>query len=506
MSQVAPNWRGLWKIKLKIMELRMNKIYRSILPVLCVCLTACGCGSSGSSSTQTINTAQTATNVLNGVTLMGSKQGKAAGLADVDGDGIPDKVVGAPYATTSTNTGAVLVYKGDSTGGFSSAPSSLLMGDDLFGSSFVNLPKAGNSDTEKFAIGAIYGDGSDVSLSGSVSIYQGGNSGPHLVAKLAGEGPMDRFGFSIAAGDLDGDGYTDIIVGAQYNTPSPALYQQGAVYVYFGPGFTRSIALHASSANKGLGWAVASGDINGDGKADLLISASGKVLAYYGGASFASGSSAPVTVDSPDLTIKSADAGFGKTISVLGDVNGDGAAEIAIGAPNAVVGGNRDTGTVSIVKGTATGTVDLGAVSPPADLIVKINGLNLFDRFGSSVVPVGDIDGDGKADFAVSATLADVNFNDISGRVYLFKGKDISSSTTLANSTAFNGSMIDQSYGTFLAPAGTGRLLIGAPTANMNTGSVFMVDLATGQVVTGGSSGGSSGGGLDCTSMPGMCM
>ena len=209
----------------------MNKLFKYILPVLCACLTAYGCGSSGSS---TMEMPSSNTNVLNGVTLMGGQQGKSAGLVDVDGDGISDKVVGTPYATTATTTGAVLVYKGDSTGGFSSAPSSLLTGDDLFGSSFVKLSKASNSDTEKFAIGSIYGDGDNVSLSGSVSIYQGGSGGPQLIKKLAGEGPLDRFGFSLAAGDLDGDGYNDLIVGAQYSTPSSLLYQQGAVYVYFG--------------------------------------------------------------------------------------------------------------------------------------------------------------------------------------------------------------------------------------------------------------------------------
>lgn len=480
----------------------MNHIFKYILPVLCAFLTAYGCGSGSS----TMEVQSSNTNVLNGVTLMGSQQGRSAGLADVDGDGIPDKVVCAPYATTSANTGAALVYKGDSAGGFSSSPSSMLTGDDVFGASFVNLPKVSNSDTEKFAIGALYGDGTDVSLSGSVSVYQGGSGGPQLIKKLAGEGPLDRFGFSLAAGDLDGDGYNDLVVGAQYNTPSSLLYQQGAVYVYFGPDFARSIPLRATSANKGLGWAVASGDINGDGKSDLLISASGKVLVYYGGAPFGAGSATPVSVDSPNLTVKSTASGFGKAITVIGDVNRDGIIEIAIGAPNAVVGTNRDIGAVYIIKGTATGTVDLGAATPPADLIVKINGAALFDRFGSSIVPVGDVDVDSKADFAVSAPLADVNTNDTSGKVYLFKGKDINASTTLANATAFKGSMIDQSYGTFIASAGTGRLMIGAPTANMNTGSAFMVDLATGEVVTGGSSGGSTGGGLDCTSMPGMCM
>jgi len=488
---------------------RFEEAMRHMKPALVLALCAAlgtGLYSCGSSGGIFFSTSAGNTNVLKGVTLTGGKQGAAVGLVDVDGDGIPDKVVGAPYATTTSNTGVVLIYKGDSKGGFSSAPSSLLTGDDLFGASFVKLPKASNSDKEKFAIGAIYGDGADVSLCGSVSIYQGGGSGPQLITKLAGEGPMDRFGYSLAAGDLDGDGYTDIVVGAPSNTPSPSLYQQGAVYVYFGPQFTRSIALHASSTNKALGWAAAIGDINGDGKADLMLSAGGRILAYYGGTSFVSGSSTPVSVDSPDVTITSSASGFGKAIAILGDVNGDGITEIAIGAPNAVVGTNTDTGTVYIVKGTVRGTVNLEAATPPADLIVKINGLNLFDRFGASIVPAGDVDGDGKSDFAVSANLADGNTDDISGKVYLFKGKDINASTTLAASTAFTGLVMDQGYGTCLAPAGPGKLLIGGPTAYMNTGSVFTVDLSTGNVVTGGSSGGSSGGGLDCTSMPDMCM
>lgn len=485
----------------------MNKLLGSILPVLCACLAVYGCGGSENNGSGSGAAAAPAvvTDVLSGVALAGSYQGKAAGLADVDGDGVPDKIVGAPYASTSTNGGAVLVYNGAAAGGFSSKPSSVLTGDDLFGWSFVKLPKASNGDTEKFAVGALYGDGSDVSLSGSVSVFKAGSNGPQLVIKLAGEGPMDRFGSSLAAGDLDGDGYTDIVVGAQSNTASPSLYQQGAVYVYFGPDFTRSLALHASSTNTLLGGAVASGDINGDGKADLLISASSKVLAYYGGPSFASGASTPVSVNSPDVTFTSTASGFGKAIAVLGDVNGDGIAELAIGAPNAVVGSNADSGTVYIVKGTAKGIVNLAAATPPADLIVKLNGLNLFNRFGAAIVPVGDVDGDGKADFAVSANLADVNSDDMGGKVYLFKGKDINASTTLVASTAFNGYMIDQSYGSLLAPAGAGRLLIGGPTAGMNTGGVFMVDLTTGKVVAGGSSGGVSGGAYDCTNMPAIC-
>ena len=209
-----------------------------------------------------------------------SKQGYSVGLIDVDGDGIEDKVVGAPYAVKDSNVGAVLIYKGLQSG-FSSQPTAYLTGDDNTGFSFVKLDKGSSDTAEKFAVGALNGNGEDVSLSGSASIYRAGTNGPELITKLSGEEPLDKFGFSLAPGDFNADGKTDIIIGAPFHTPEPSLYQQGAVYVYLGPDFKTKISLHASSTNKGLGWAVASGDINGDGIADILISASGSVLAYY---------------------------------------------------------------------------------------------------------------------------------------------------------------------------------------------------------------------------------
>ncbi len=474
----------------------MNKTYKSILLALFAGLAAYGCGSSGSSSMEmpgNSNQNTQTTNVLNGVTLMSSKQGQSVGVADVDGDGIADKLVGAPYAATSSKTGAVVVYKGISGGSFSSTPTSVISGDDNAGFSFVKLGKGANDSSEQFAIGAISGDGDDVSLSGSVSIYKPGSNGPQLVKKIAGEGPMDKFGVSIAAGDLNNDGYTDIVVGAPFNTNDASLYQSGAVYVYFGPDFTTTArkTLYASSANKGLGWAVATGDISGDGIADILISASGKVLGFYGGSAFAP------AIGSPDVSISSTATGFGKAIAVIGDVSSDSYGDIAIGAPGSVINNNRDTGSVYVIKG-GTGNRTISNADTSADKIVRVDGTALFNRFGSSIVAVGDVDADGKPDFAVGATTTDVNANDISGKVYLFKGKDINASTTLANSTSFNGTIKDQAYGTFLASAGNGKLLIGAPTANMNTGGVSMVDLATGTVVADGSSGGATGGGGDC--------
>ncbi|MEK6744099.1 MAG: FG-GAP-like repeat-containing protein [Nitrospirota bacterium] len=447
---------------------------------------ALGCSNSNSSgmTSQSVN-------------LVGSKQGLAVGFVDVDGDGIEDKIVGAPYAASASSTGAVLVYSG-MTSGYSSSNTDLLKaGNDNFGYSFVNLGDVDGDGKADFAISAIHGSGDDAgdtSLSGTVTIYKGGGNG-RIIKKIGGDGPMDKFGYALAAGDIDGDGKPDIIVSAPFNTNDPALYQSGAGYVYFAPDFTTRVALYASTTNKALGLGVAAGDVNGDGIADLLIAASGKVLVYFGGTAFAP------AINAPNITLTSTAAGFGKAIAVIGDLDGDGKNEIAIGAPNAVINNLRDTGSVFIVKGSATGLVALDTA--PADLLVRINGAGLFNRFGASISSIGDVDGDGgKPDFAVGAPMADITTlsgqNILSGKVYLFKGKDITSTTTLANSTEFEGLVKNHQFGTSLAKSASGMLLIGAPRSNMDTGGVMMVDPATGQAVPGGSSGGATGGTGDC--------
>ncbi len=459
----------------------MMKQFASLSLSLLFCISASVYADNGGGK----NGSNAGINVLNGTTLDGSRQGASIGFVDIDGDGIADKIVGAPFATSSSNTGAVLVYKGDAMGGFSSSPSMLLSGDDNYGFSFVNPGDVDGDGKDDFVVGAINGDGPDVSLSGSVTLYQGGRNsnynqgGGKVIAKLAGEGPMDKFGYFVAAGDLNNDGKKDLIVGAPYNTNDPALYQGGAVYIYFAPNFTKKVLLHASSLNKGLGWSGATGDINGDGIADLCISATGKVLCYYGAQNF------NPSLDAPDVIIKSAGAGFGKALAVIGG-------EIVIGAPNAVISGKRDTGSVFIVTG-GIGTRTINADTTSSDLIVRIDGSALFDRFGFSISPTGGLD------FAASAPMADMDeYNRLTGKVYFFMGEDISGATTLADASFFNGVMRSSGYGSALASAQNSRLLIGAPRTDMDTGAVVMVDLTTGQDVPGGGSGGSSGGGGEC--------
>jgi hypothetical protein len=265
------------------------------------------------------------------------------------------------------------------------------------------------------------------------------------------------------------------------------------VTVFLSPDFHRRVTLAAATAHKGLGWAVAVGDVTGDGRDDLVLSATGEVLVFAGGLAFAPNAGAP------DAVLKSALGGFGRSLAIAGDLDGDSIQDLLIGAPTSVVGGQRDTGSVFVVKGgPGPRTVALDASPAPAGLLVRLDGPGLFSRFGTSLAALGDVDGDGTPDFAVGAPMADQNPLDLAGRVFFFKGKDVSATATLASSTGFQGTARSAGYGASVVKAKGATLLIGAPRAGTDTGSVYVIDLASGAPVSGGATGGTSGGGLCC--------
>lgn len=470
------------------------KKYRKITAAL-LAAAALACGGCGGTS------GNTGVSPAASVVLKNSQQGQSGGMIDYDGDGIEDLVVGAPYAASGDKIGALLIYKA-SANGFTATPTWVLTGDDNFGYSFDSLGDVDGDGKADFAVGAYNGDGADVSLAGSVTIFKGGSYGK-IIAKIAGDDALDKFGLALKGGcDLNGDGVKDLIVGAPYNTPGPDRYQGGAVYVFFGPDFKEAtrVKLPATLTTTGLGNAVACGDLNGDGVGDLVVGAGGKVLVYYGRSGF------NPSTDTPDVTIRNADSKFGSSLALPGDLNGDGLSELAIGATNAtasVSGANKArVGRVYLVRG-GTGTrainltLDSTTATPNAnaDLLTWIDGAAYFDRFGFALSPAGDVDGDGKPDLAVSAIFADkdgatsITTGLTAGKVYLLKGKELKidgTATSIAVATSFNGPEYNMQYGNFLFPFSKNgpKLLIGAPTVNKQVGSVYGVSLQAGTAVT----------------------
>lgn len=511
----------------------INRYIFSFLLLLSLGLAANGCGSSGSSSTETLDNGNNNNGGLT-VSLAGSNQGTAGAFMDVNGDGLADQVVTAPYASSSPQIGAALIYLGSSTG-FASSPLEL-KGDgegDSFGSSFLPIDLDGDGKKTDFAIAALTAEG-DAPLSGVVYVYKGGDT-PAVVATLKGEGPMDKFGWSMASGDVNGDRKPDMVVSALYNTN--LQFQGGAVYVYLGDGTTVSespaVALYdTAGASKGLGYSVAVGDITGDGNADILAGESSRVIGWYGKAdistlSFASPDIIINGVPSAALAGKSV-SGFGKAVAVVGDIDNDGFNDIAIGNPNRswysvydnkgsmylFKGGAALPATLFIPEKTTDGTLD-SSHTQYTYLIAKITGQNNQDRFGSFILPVGDATGmgsptpGGKPDIIVTAVWGDaddtVGIGKATGKAYLFSGEHLSMMAEMPASHAekeYKGDATGSGFGTFISitkEGPDGVMLVGTPFTSQGTGGIKMFKLSDGSAVTGGATGGTStGGGFDC--------
>lgn len=281
---------------------------------------------------------------------------------------------------------------------------------------------------------------------------------PDLEETVSREGtdPRDFYGFDVAAaGDVDGDGRPDVIVGAERGS--------GARYAEVLSGADGSVIHRFTSPelNDGFGFVAGVGDVDGDGFADLAVGATftGIVRVYSG-------------ADGAVLHTVTGPRGSGFTIAGLGDVDGDGFADFAVGGSDSVsVVSGATGGTLFTVSGNAIG---FGlAVAGPGDLdgdgvgdlvvgspldnggrVAVYSGADggfLYDvrgapgEFGLDVAGTGDIDGDGVADFVVGAPTAGDG-----GMAFVYSGRD----GALIQSFTGTDSSGDSDFG--LSVAGTG--------------------------------------------------
>jgi hypothetical protein len=245
---------------------------------------------------------------------------------------------------------------------------------------------------------------------GTVSIFYGRLGGVALMASLVLEGvaPVDSFGGSVAsAGDLNGDGYGDLLVGAPDADP-PLRPDGGAVSVYLGGPMgissTPTTVLPGAAANDSFGIAVASaGDINGDGYADAIVGAdradpggrtdAGTATVFFGN---------PGGIDGMNLFVLEGIAAgdmFGAAVSSAGDLNADGFSDLLVGAPLSDPGARNNAGVVRVFRGRALG------VAVPAVLVLE--GVSRNDEFGNAVDCAGDVNGDGYTDYVIGSRYAD---------------------------------------------------------------------------------------------------
>ena len=229
-----------------------------------------------------------------------------------------------------------------------------------------------------------------------------------------------RFGWSVGtAGDVNGDGYSDIIVGAPYWDYSTSE-DQGGAWVYHGSaaGVISAPAFYKRSSQAGawFGYSVGTaGDVNGDGYSDIIVGAPSWDDGYnnQGGAWVYHGSAAGV-ISAPAWYQKISQAGtqFGFAVGTAGDVNGDGYSDIVVGTPYYGDEGLSNEGKVWVFHGSASGLNTSSAWS-------REGGQN-GAYYGYSVGTAGDVNGDGYADVVIGAPLMTVGVSDEgTARVYL---------------------------------------------------------------------------------------
>jgi len=383
-----------------------------------------------------------------------------AGLGDVNGDGVGDLIVGAPGADRvfmlSGATLAVLRTMVDPNGT-----------GHLFGNTVANAGDVNGDGVDDIAVGAPGPVPGPLPLPcalppcpppdpafGRAFIFSGSNGA--LIHTLIPSDEFAGFGVAIASlGDVNGDGVPDVAVGM---VPTGSASSIGRVYAFSGSNGAVLWEVDEPGGKQfpSFGERLASiGDLNGDGRRDLLVSApfhdvnpDPNVFVLAGRVYLVSGATGAILRTHADPTPADQDL-FGSGIAAVGDQNGDGFEDYAIG--------EAGKGIVHLINGKTGASA--GTISAPAGVA----------SFGFTIADVGDQNGDGHADFWIGAPD--------SGRIYLLSW----SGATLASVVDSGPASTDGGFGWSLAAThdlggdSPDDLIVGKPAAGSGAASIVLL-------------------------------
>jgi hypothetical protein len=352
--------------------------------------------------------------------------GLSVGTAgDVNGDGYADVIIGSPnFNGGLTNQGKVYVYHG-SNQGLSTTPDWTIEGGQINAELGISVGTAGDVNDDGYSdviIGARrYYDIPEEMYEGAAFVYHGSETGLSPTANWSAEGNAYNvwFGISVGtAGDVNNDGYSDVIVGVANTVFSTECANKALVYHGSGTGLSTTAdwteVLEQTGACFGVSVGTA-GDVNNDGYSDVIIGA-----LYYdngesdeGGAFVYHGSEAGLSA-TPNWSAEGdqIEAYFGISVGTAGDVNGDGYSDVIVGA-SYYDNGQTDEGRAFVYHGSGAG------LSTTANWDAE--GDQEYAYFGASVGTAGNVNNDSYSEALVGAHWYD-NPNKSEGRAFLFAG------------------------------------------------------------------------------------
>jgi hypothetical protein len=482
--------------------------------------------------------------VINGIDVGDQSGWSVSGAGDINGDGIDDLIIGARSADPNGNdrAGETYVVFGNSEGFNASLELSELNGSngfvingidvvDFSGYSVSGAGDINGDGIDDLIIGANRADPNGNSYAGETYVVFGNSEGFNASLELSelngsngfvlnGIDEGDRSGRSVSgAGDINGDGIDDLIIGALYANPNGNV-SAGESYVVFGnsEGFNASLELSELNGSNGFvingidvvdtsGRSVSgAGDINGDGIDDLIIGTpradpngnldAGETYVVFGNSE---GFNASLELSelngSNGFVLNGIDEGdrSGTSVSGAGDINGDGIDDLIIGTPRADPNGNSRAGETYVVFGNSEGfnaSLELSELNGSNGFV--LNGIDPSDRSGYSVSGAGDINGDGIDDLIIGVPRADPNGNVSAGESYVVFGNSegFNASLELSELNGSNGFVIngiDFADGSGYSVSGAGDingdgiddLIIGAfgadPNGNLSAGETYVV-------------------------------
>ena len=363
----------------------------------------------------------------------GDAFGSATATADLNRDGYADLVVGSPYETTAmgTEAGAVTVLWGSSSG--------LTKGTDL--------PASAASGFAPYRYGQDIAVARGASAARTEILVAGWHGSVRFTGPFTPSGGYgasavalsDSWSDSVALGDFDGDGSPEHV-----NVTYGQSGETGG-FVYIDPEDHDNAWDIPPRLTRGNGRIAATGDVNGDGYDDLVVgdpeepeaagadgALGGRVLVWYGSATGIAPAAVPAqitqnTAGVPDVSEKG-DV-FGSALTVA-DLDRDGLADIVIGAQGESVGTKAQAGSVTVVPGRRTGALGTGSYSFTQDTAGVPDASETGDWFGTTVA-VEDVDRDGRPELFVGAA----GENEYTGAVWTFPG--FTAGPTAARSRVF---------------------------------------------------------------------